>query len=122
MKRNMVAGIGLMLTAVVVAMLWRSASSQSMKLFDQENIYLQCFQNGAKIFDAGPLESLSQVGVERTVEFMHTDGQPGQVRVIGIDGQMGSKTRNAIAKYQASNNLEVTGEPSPALQQHLLEH
>ena len=36
-----------------------------------------------------------------------------------VDGVLGRKTRNAIAEYQKSAGLEVTGEPSPELIEHI---
>lgn len=59
------------------------AMGQTARLFQNSPVSMRCFQNGKEIFAIGPLQSLSQVGVERTVEFITEDGRPGQIRVVG---------------------------------------
>lgn len=69
--------------------------------------------------DAGKPGTTVQLRYDPLAENAQRELQSAGYYRGGIDGVVGRQTREAIVTYQRANNLEVTGEPSQELIEHI---
>lgn len=69
--------------------------------------------------DAGKPGTTVQLRYDPLAENAQRELQSAGYYKGGIDGVVGRQTREAIVTYQRANNLEVTGEPSQELIEHI---
>jgi peptidoglycan hydrolase-like protein with peptidoglycan-binding domain len=113
----------------VIAMMVASVLSIAVgynALFAQQGIHRQLARNDAPaaktridVVAGQPAENAITLRYDPGVEAVQRQLQAAGFYAGGVDGVAGKRTKAAIESYQSSTGLEVTGEVSPELIEHI---